>query len=193
MSVSLVKGQKVDLTKGNPGLTNILVGLGWDVNKFDASDSFDMDVSVFLVGSDGKVTSDSDFIFYNNATHSSGSVIYSGDNRTGEGSGDDETMQVKLNKVPSNIEKIVFCASIYDAESRCHNFGMIDNSYIRIVDEDKNEELFKYELDEDFSTETGLIAGEIYRHNGEWKFKAVGQGTQGALEYIARLHGVNLG
>lgn len=192
MAVSLVKGQKVDLTKGNPGLTNILVGLGWDVNKFDSSDSFDIDVEAFLVGADGKITTESDFIFYNNPSHSSGAVIYSGDNRTGEGSGDDETIKINLSKVPSNIEKIVFCATIYDAETRCHNFGMIDNSYIRIVDENKNEELYKYELDEDFSTETGLVAGEIYRHNGEWKFKATGTGTQGGLEYIARLHGINL-
>lgn len=193
MSVSLVKGQKVDLTKGNPGLTTIKIGLGWDVNRFDASDSFDMDVAAFLLGSDGKVTNDNDFVFYNNPSHGSGCLVYSGDNRTGEGDGDDETMVINLSKVPSNIERIVFTASIYDAQTRCHNFGMISNSYIRGVDESNGEELFKYELDEDFSTGTGLLAGEIYRRGGEWKFNALGNETQGGLENIAKLYGINLG
>lgn len=192
MSVSLVKGQKIDLTKGNKGLQNIKIGLGWDINKFDSNDEFDMDVAAFLLSNNGKVISESDFVFYNNPSHNSGSLIYSGDNRTGEGDGDDETMSVKLNKIPSNIEKIVFTASIYNAQERCHNFGMISNSYIRGINEDTKEELFKFELDEDFSIETGLIAGELYKHNGEWKFNAIGNGTQGGLEYIAQLYGINL-
>lgn len=192
MTVSLVKGQKIDLTKGNSGLTSIKIGLGWDVNRFDSNDSFDIDVAAFLLLTDGKVNSDNDFIFYNNPSHPSGALIYSGDNRTGEGDGDDETMVVNLSKIPSNIDKIVFTASIYDAETRCHNFGMISNSYIRGVDESTGEELFKYDLDEDFSTGTGMIAGEIYRRGGEWKFGALGNETEGGLEKIARMYGVNI-
>jgi len=185
MSISLVKGQKIDLTKGNGGLKKVVFGLGWDTNRYDGNADFDLDVS-------GKVTGEQDFVFYGQPQHPSGALIYSGDNQTGAGSGDDETMTVELNKIPSNIEKISFAATIYDAENRLQNFGMVDNSYIRAYNADTNEELFKYELNEDFSLETGIIAGELYRKNGEWKFNAVGSGYQGGLATIARNFGLNI-
>ena len=192
MSVSLSKGQRVDLTKGRPSLKNILVGLGWDINHYDGEADFDLDASVFMTKENGKVGKDEDFIFYGNLEHSSKSVKHMGDNRTGEGDGDDETMIVELNKIPSNITKISFSATIYDAENRLQNFGMVDNSYIRAYNADTNEELFKYELNEDFSLETGVIAGELYRKNGEWKFNAVGSGYNGGLAAIGRNFGLDL-
>lgn len=192
MSISLVKGQKIDLTKGNVGLKKVVFGLGWDVNQYDGNANFDLDVSAFFTDTSGKVTGEQDFVFYGQPQHPSGALIYSGDNQTGVGSGDDETMTVDLNKIPSNIEKISFAATIYDAENRLQNFGMVDNSYIRAYNADTNEELFKYELNEDFSLETGIIAGELYRKNGEWKFNAVGSGYQGGLATIARSFGLNI-
>lgn len=192
MSISLVKGQKIDLTKGNVGLKKVVFGLGWDVNRYDGNADFDLDVSAFFTDASGKVTSERDFVFYGQPQHPSEALIYSGDNQTGIGSGDDETMTVDLNKIPSNIEKISFTATIYDAENRLQNFGMVDNSYIRAYDADTNEELFNYELNEDFSLETGIIAGELYRKNGEWKFNAVGSGYQGGLATIARSFGLNI-
>ena len=192
MSISLVKGQKIDLTKGNGGLKKVVFGLGWDTNRYDGNADFDLDVSAFFTDASGKVTGEQDFVFYGQSQHPSGALIYSGDNQTGAGSGDDETMTVELNRIPSNIEKISFTATIYDAENRLQNFGMVDNSYIRAYDADTNEELFKYELNEDFSLETGIIAGELYRKNGEWKFNAVGSGYQGGLATIARNFGLNI-
>ena len=180
MSISLVKGQKIDLTKGNAGLNKVVFGLGWDTNRYDGNVDFDLDVSAFFTDDSGKVTGEQDFVFY------------SGDNRTGVGDGDDETMIVELNKIPSNITKISFSATIYDAENRLQNFGMVDNSYIRAYNADTNEELFKYELNEDFSLETGVIAGELYRKNGEWKFNAVGSGYNGGLAAIGRNFGLDL-
>lgn len=191
MSVSLVKGQKIDLTKGNKGLRKVVFGLGWDTNRYDG-EAFDLDVCSFFTDASGKVTGEQDFIFYNQPQHPSGALIYSGDNQTGEGSSDDETMVVDLSKIPSNIEKISFVAAIYDADNRLQNFGMVDNSYIRAYDADTNEELFRYDLNEDFSLETGIIAGELYRKNGEWKFNAVGSGYQGGLSTIARNFGLNI-
>lgn len=192
MSISLVKGQKIDLTKGNSGLKKVVFGIGWDTNRYDGNADFDLDVSAFFTGADGKVTGEQDFVFYGQAQHPSGALIYSGDNQTGAGSGDDETMTVELSKIPSNIEKISFAATIYDAENRLQNFGMVDNSYIRAYDADTGEELFKYELNEDFSLETGVVSGELYRKNGEWKFNAVGSGYQGGLAAIARSFGLNI-
>ena len=192
MSISLVKGQKIDLTKGNGGLKKVVFGLGWDTNRYDGNADFDLDVSAFFTDASGKVTGEQDFVFYGQPQHSSGALVYSGDNQSGVGSGDDETMTVELNKIPSNIERISFAATIYDAENRLQNFGMVDNSYIRAYDADTNEELFKYELNEDFSLETGIIAGELYRKNGEWKFNAVGSGYQGGLATIARNFGLNI-
>lgn len=192
MPISLTKGQKVDLTKTNPGISKLIVGLGWDVNKYDGGESFDLDTSAFLLGTGDKVTSDADFIFYSNLEHPSGSVKHLGDNRTGEGEGDDEQIMVDLSAVPENIQKIAFSATIYDAENRRQNFGQVSNAYIRIIDDTNHVELVRYDLGEDFSIETAVVAGEIYRHNGEWKFNAVGAGFQGGLEALCRNYGVNV-
>lgn len=193
MAISLKKGQKIDLTKSNPGLTNILVGLGWDVNKYDGGMDFDLDASVFLVDASGRATSDSDFVFYNNPNHPSGAVQYMGDNKTGEGDGDDEQIKIDLSKVPANIERIAFTVTIYDYETRKQNFGQVNNAFIRVVDESKNEELIRYDLSEDFSIETALVIAELYRNNGEWKFQAVGSGFQGGLSALCANYGLNAG
>ncbi len=192
MAVNLKKGQKVDLTKGNPGLKRVMVGLGWDVNRYDTGAEFDLDACAFLLGSNGRVTNDGDFIFYGNATHASGSVVYGGDNRTGEGEGDDETVSVDLSAVPANIERIAFTVSIYEAYERGQNFGQVANAYVRLVDESNGQELLRYDLEEDFSIETAVVICELYRHNGEWKFNAIGGGYQGGLEALCRGYGVNV-
>lgn len=189
MSVNLVKGQKIDLTKGNVGLNKLIVGLGWDVNKYDG-DSFDLDASAFLLADGEKVRSSNDFVYYGNKQHSSGSVASMGDNLTGDGDGDDEQIKVDLSKVPEYVQEIVFVVTIYDAESKLQNFGMVDRAFIRIVDEEKNEELAKFDLSEDYSTETAMIMGKLYRHNGEWKFAAVGSGFIGGLEMLCNKYGV---
>ncbi|MBS6444211.1 MAG: TerD family protein [Ruminococcus sp.] len=193
MAISLKKGQKIDLTKTNPGLSKILVGLGWDTNKYDGSADFDLDASIFLVDATGKATSDSDFIFYNNPTHPSGSVQYMGDNRTGEGDGDDEQVNIDLSLVPANIDRIAFTVTIYDYETRKQNFGQVSNAFIRIVDVANNVELMRYDLSEDFSIETALVIAELYRNNGEWKFQAIGSGFQGGLAALCANYGLNAG
>ena len=192
MAVCLKKGQKVDLTKGNPGLSKITVGLGWDVNRYDSGADFDLDASAFLLGAAGKVNTDSDFVFYGNANHDSQSVIYGGDNRTGEGEGDDEQIYVDLSLVPANVERIEFTVTIYEAEERRQNFGQVSNAFVRIVDDATGAELIRYDLEEDFSIETALVVGELYRHGGEWKFNAIGSGFQGGLEALCRNFGVNV-
>lgn len=192
MAVSLTKGQKVDLTKGNPGLNNLLVGLGWDINKFDGGSDFDLDTAAFMLGADGKTASDADFVFYGNLKHASGGVEHLGDNLTGEGDGDDEQIKVDLSKVPESVEKIDFTVTIYEAEERRQNFGQVSNAFIRIVDESSNTELIRYDLGEDFSIETAVVVGELYRHSGEWKFNAVGSGFQGGLQALCQNFGVNV-
>ena len=192
MAVSLKKGQKVDLTKGNPNLSKILVGLGWDTNKYDGGSDFDLDAAAFLLGANGKVTSDADFVFYNNLKHASGSVQHLGDNLTGAGEGDDEQIKIDLSKVPANIDKIDFTVTIHEAEARKQNFGQVSNAFIRVVDEANNKELIRYDLGEDFSIETAVVVGEIYRNNGEWKFNAIGSGFQGGLAALGRNFGVNV-
>lgn len=187
--VSLVKGQKVDLTKGNEGLDKVIVGLGWDTNKYDG-DNFDLDASAFLLGADGKVKSSDDFIFFNNKRHNSGSVVHTGDNLTGDGDGDDEQIIVELSKIPVDVEKIAFAITIYDAESRLQNFGMVANSFIRMINAATNEEMIRYDLGEDYSTETAMVLGELYRHNGEWKFNAIGAGYAGGLDSLCSDYGV---
>ena len=181
MPVNLQKGQKVSLTKGNPGLKKIMVGLGWDVNQFDSGADFDLDAAAFLVGENGRVLSSDDFVFYGNLKHKSGAVEHMGDNLTGEGEGDDEQIKVDLSKVPDNISRVVFTCTIYEAEERRQNFGQVSNAFIRVVDETNDSEIIRYDLGEDFSIETAVVVGEIYKHNGEWKFNAVGSGFQGGL------------
>ncbi|MBX9972720.1 TerD family protein [Cytobacillus firmus] len=193
MAVSLSKGQKVDLTKTNPGMTKVIVGLGWDTNKYDGGNDFDLDSSVFLLGDTGKVASESDFVFYNNTTGANGSVVHTGDNRTGEGAGDDEQVKIDLANVPANIQRITFTITIHDGEARNQNFGQVSNSYVRILNEDTGEELIRYDLGEDFSIETALVVGELYRHNGEWKFSAIGSGYQGGLAALAKDFGLQVG
>lgn len=192
MAISLKKGQKVDLTKSNPGLKEILVGLGWDTNRYDGGEDFDLDTSIFLLGASGKVNSDDDFVFYGNLKHVSGSVEHLGDNLTGEGSGDDEQIKIDLSKVPSNVEKIDFTVTIYEADTRNQNFGQVENAFIRVVNSATGEELIRYDLSEDFSIETAVIVGELYRNKGEWKFNAVGSGFEGGLPALGRNFGVSL-
>ena len=192
MPISLQKGQKVSLTKGNPGLTKVVVGLGWDVNNFDTGGDFDLDAAAFLLGESGKVTSSGDFVFYGNLRHSSGAVEHLGDNLTGEGAGDDEQIRIDLTKVPANIQRIAFTVTIYEAESRRQNFGQVSNAFIRIVDQSTGTELIRYDLAEDFSIETAIVVGELYRHSGEWKFNAIGSGFQGGLAALCANYGVDV-
>ncbi len=191
MPINLSKGQKVDLTKGNPGLKKIMVGLGWDVNAFDSGSDFDLDAAAFMAGDNGKCPTEKEFIFYGHLEHESGAVKHMGDNRTGEGEGDDEQILVDLTKIPTNISKIAFTVTIYDAESRRQNFGQVSNSFIRIVDEESGRELIHYDLGEDFSIETAIVVGELYKHNGEWKFNAIGSGFQGGLAAICGHYGID--
>lgn len=192
MPINLSKGQKVDLTKGNPGLDKILAGLGWDTNKYDGGHDFDLDVSVFLTGASGHVESDGNFVFYNNPQDPSGSVVHSGDNRTGEGEGDDEAVTITLSKVPADVQKISFTVTIHEADTRSQNFGQVENAYIRIVDLATNTELIRYDLGEDYSIETAIVMGELYRHGSEWKFSAVGAGFSGGLEALCRNFGLSV-
>ncbi len=192
MAISLQKGQKVDLTKGNPSLKKLLIGLGWDVNKYDGGSDFDLDAAAFLLGANGKVNSDDDFVFYNNLKHKSGAVEHMGDNLTGEGEGDDEEIKVDLEKVPANVDKIDFTVTIYDAEARRQTFGQVSNAYIRVVDDTNGKEIIRYDLGEDFSVETAVVVGEIYRNKGEWKFNAIGSGWSGGLAALGRNYGVNV-
>lgn len=193
MPVSLSKGQKVSLTKDNPGLKNLLVGLGWDVNKYDGGSDFDLDTSAFLTDSTGKCPTDKEFVFYGNQQHPSNSVKSTGDNRTGAGEGDDEQILVDLSLVPANIDKISFTATIYEAEKRNQNFGQVSNAYIRVVNADTNEEILRYDLGEDYSIETAVVVGEIYRNGAEWKFNAVGAGFQGGLAALCNNFGIDVG
>ncbi|WP_366927915.1 TerD family protein [Clostridium sp.] len=193
VAISLKKGQKVDLTKTNPGLVNVIVGLGWDTNKYDGGAAFDLDAAAFLVGANGKVTSDNDFIFYNNPKDAAGSVTHLGDNLTGEGEGDDEQIRIELSKVPASVEKINFTVTIHEAAERSQNFGQVSNAFIRILDENNNNELIRYDLSEDYSIETAVVVAELYRNNGEWKFSAVGSGFEGGLGSLCSNFGINIG
>ena len=192
MAISLSKGEKISLTKQAPGLNNILVGLGWDTNRYDGGFDFDLDASVFMLGENKKVTGDGDFIFFNNKKHSSGAVEHMGDNRTGQGDGDDEVIKVDLSKTPANINAISFTVTIYDALNRKQNFGQVENAYIRIVNEETNEEILRYDLGEDFSIENAIVIAELYKHNGEWKFNAIGSGFENNLEGLCNNFGINI-
>ncbi|WP_418219434.1 TerD family protein [Clostridium formicaceticum] len=193
MAISLKKGEKVDLTKGNPGLSKVVVGLGWDINKYDGGFDFDLDAAAFLLGDSGKVRSDADFIFYNNLKDASGAIVHQGDNLTGEGDGDDEQVFIDLSNVPSDIQKIAFTVTIHDAENRAQNFGQVSNAFIRVFKQENEEELIRYDLSEDFSIETAIVVGELYRHGAEWKFNAIGSGFYGGLAALCRNFGVNVG
>ena len=191
MAVSLSKGGNVSLSKEAPGLKAIMVGLGWDARATDGGD-FDLDACVFLCKEDGKVRNDGDFIFYNNLKSADGAVEHTGDNLTGEGDGDDESIKVALDKLSADVQKLGITVTIHDADARRQNFGMVSNAYIRILNQADNKEIARFDLSEDMSTETAMIFGEIYRHSGEWKFKAIGQGFVGGLQPLAKNFGVNV-
>lgn len=191
MAISLKKGGNISLTKTDPGLKHILVGLGWDARATDGND-FDLDMSAFLLGENGKVRSDSDFIFYNQLVSACRSVEHTGDNRTGDGDGDDETLKIDLEKVPESIRRIAVTVTIHDAEARRQNFGQVSDAFMRIVNLDNDVEVVRFDLTEDYGTETAMIFGEVYRHNDEWKFKAVGQGFSGGLVSMCNQFGVNV-
>ncbi len=191
MGVSLSKGGNVSLTKEAPGLTAVIVGLGWDVRTTTGSD-FDLDASALLCNDAGKVGSDGNFVFFNNLTSPDGSVQHTGDNLTGAGEGDDEAIKVNLATVPRDVSKIVFPVSIYDAENRQQSFGQVRNAFIRVVNQANNQEIARYDLSEDASTETAMVFGELYRNGEEWKFRAIGQGYASGLRGIAQDFGVNV-
>ena len=191
MAISLQKGGNVNLSKEAPGLVNLKVGLGWDTRATDGA-AFDLDGAVFLLNSSGKVRSDSDFIFYNNLKSSDGSVVHTGDNTTGAGEGDDETVSIDLSKVPADVDKVVLAVTIHDAEARRQNFGMVGKAFIRCVNAANNSEIARYDLSEDSSTEAAMIFGEVYRNGADWKFRAMGQGFNGGLGPLARNYGVNV-
>jgi tellurium resistance protein TerD len=191
MAISLQKGGNVNLSKEAPGLTKVIIGLGWDPRATDGA-AFDLDGSAFLLKADAKVRNDSDFIFYNNLKSSDGSVVHAGDNTTGMGAGDDEKIVVDLSRVPAEVEKVSFCVTIHEADARGQNFGMVGKAYIRCLNAAGEAEIARYDLSEDSSTETAMIFGELYRHAGEWKFRAVGQGFKGGLGPLARSFGVNV-
>ncbi|HCN45853.1 MAG TPA: chemical-damaging agent resistance protein C [Pseudomonas sp.] len=192
MAVSLSKGGNVSLSKEAPGLSEIIVGLGWDPRVTDGTE-FDLDASVFITGESGKVLTDASFIFYNNKTSADGSVEHQGDNRSGQGEGDDEQVSVKLTGLAAEVKKLVFAVTIHDAAARQQSFGQVSNAYIRVVNKADGKEIARYDLSEDASTETAMIFGELYRHNDEFKFKAIGQGFAGGLKPLAEAHGVSIG
>lgn len=192
MAVSLSKGSNVSLSKEAPGLTEVVVGLGWDPRVTDGTE-FDLDASVFVVGENGKVLDDNSFIFYNNKKSADGSVEHMGDNRSGAGDGDDEQVTIKLTSLAPLVKKLVFAVTIHDSETRKQTFGQVANSFIRVVNKADGKELARFDLSEDASTETAMIFGELYRSGEEFKFKAIGQGFAGGLKPLAEAHGVSIG
>jgi tellurium resistance protein TerD len=192
LGINLAKGQRVDLTKTNPGLTKVIVGLGWDTNRYHGGNDIDLDASAFLTDANGKVINDSDFIFYNNLVHISGSVEHTGDNRTGEGDGDDEQIKIDFSKVPFHVYRIAITVTIHDADARFQNFGQVSNAFVRLIDEDTNNEVLRFDLGEDFSVETAVVFCELYRHNGDWKFNAIGSGFAGGLAALCRNYGLEV-
>jgi tellurium resistance protein TerD len=191
MAISLQKGGNVNLSKEAPGLTRLQVGLGWDTRATDGA-AFDLDGAVFLLNQSGKVRSDADFIFYNNLKSADGSVVHSGDNRTGAGEGDDESVTIELGKVPADVDRVVLAVTIHEADTRRQNFGMVGKAFIRCVNAATNSEIARYDLSEDGSTEGAMIFGEVYRNGADWKFRAIGQGFQGGLGPLAKNYGVNV-
>ena len=192
MGISLAKGERISLEKVSPGLIHGLVGLGWDTKRYDGGYDFDLDVSLFLVGKSGTVEKDHNFIFYGNLHNPNKSIVHTGDNRTGAGDGDDEEIKINFPNVPQDVEKIVVAVTIHDADKRNQNFGMVDNSYIRIVNDENGQEVIKFDLVEDYSSETAIVAGRFYRHNSEWKFAAVGSGYDGGLRRLSQDYGLDV-
>lgn len=192
MAIQLSKGQRIDLTKTNPALTNVIIGLGWDVKSFDGGHEFDLDASAFLLNEAGKCRHDLDFIFYNNLQSQDGSVVHTGDNRTGDGDGDDEQLTIDLARVPADVHKIAFTVTIHDAEARRQNFGQVMNAFARLVDEATGQEILRFDLGEDFSIETAVVFCELYRHGADWKFNAVGAGYQGGLAALVNAYGLSV-
>lgn len=192
MGIQLAKGQRIDLTKTNPGLTKAIIGLGWDTNKYQGGHDFDLDASAFLVDSNNKCQNDHDFVFYNNLEHPSGSVVHTGDNRTGEGDGDDEQLIVDFTKIPPSVHRIGITVTIHDAELRQQNFGQVSNAFVRLLDNANNQELLRFDLGEDFSIETAVVVCELYRHGKDWKFNAIGSGFSGGLASLCRNYGLQV-
>ncbi|KRF04500.1 chemical-damaging agent resistance protein C [Paenibacillus sp. Soil766] len=191
MSIDLSKGQRIDLTKTNPGLTKIIVGLGWDTNRYNGGGDFDLDASAFLLHEDGKAKSAADFVFYNNLKAYDGAVAHTGDNRTGEGDGDDEQILIDFSKIPAAISRIGITVTIHDAQQRAQNFGQVSHAFVRVVNEANKNEILRYDLGEDFSIETAVVFCEFYRHGGDWKFQAVGSGFAGGLAALVTNYGLS--
>lgn len=192
MAIQLSKGQRIDLTKTNPGLVKAIIGLGWDTNKYHGGFDFDLDASAFLVDANNRCVNDTDFVFYNNLQHPSGSVIHTGDNRTGVGDGDDEQILIDFSKIPSHVHKIGITVTIHEAENRSQNFGQVSNAFVRLLDESTNVELLRFDLGEDFSIETAIVVCELYRHGNDWKFNAIGSGFSGGLASLCRNYGLQV-
>ena len=192
MAITLSKGQKIDLTKTNPGLVRGVIGLGWDTNKYSGGKEFDLDASAFLVDASNRCQNDHDFIFYNNLKHPSGALQHTGDNRTGEGDGDDEQVIVDFSKIPAYVDRIGITVTIHDADSRSQNFGQVSNAFVRLSDEATGEELLRFDLGEDFSIETAVVFCELYRHGNDWKFNAIGSGFSGGLGALCQNYGLEV-
>ena len=191
MAISLQKGGNVNLSKEAPGITKMIIGLGWDTRATDGT-AFDLDGAIFLLNAAGKVRSDADFVFYNNLKSTDGSIVHSGDNTTGAGEGDDETVTIELANVPADVDKVAICVTIHDAETRKQNFGQVSKAFVRCVNANGNTEIARYDLSEDGSTEAAMVFGEVYRAGAEWKFRAIGQGFKGGLGPLAKNFGVNV-
>ncbi|RFU69024.1 TerD family protein [Peribacillus saganii] len=192
MSISLAKGQRIDLTKSNPGLTRVIIGLGWDTNRYSGGFDFDLDACAFLTDQNNKCPNDTDFIFYNNLKDPSGAVEHTGDNRTGAGDGDDEQIKIDFSKVPSQIHKIAITVTIHEAAARKQNFGQVSNAFVRVVNEENSQEVLRYDLGEDFSIETAVVICELYRHGSDWKFSAIGSGFSGGLAALCQNYGLSV-
>ena len=201
MSINLSKGQKIDLTKTNPGLKKVIVGLGWDTNKYDGGNDFDLDAMAFMTNANVKCPRETCFVSVfipeakqNDGTYAfeNGAAVHSGDNRTGNGEGDDERITLDLEKMPQDIERIEVAVNIYEGPERNQNFGQVSNAYIRVLNAETNEEILRYDLGEDFSIETAVIMGALYKHNGEWKFDAIGSGFQDGLAALCRNYGLDV-
>ena len=191
MALSLSKGGNLSLTKTDPNLNKLLIGLGWDERATSGAE-FDLDASIFLLGANGRVRGDQDFIFYNQLKSADGAVEHTGDNRSGAGDGDDEVIKINLTTLAADVDKVVITVTIHDAQARGQNFGQVDNAFIRVVNEETGAEVVRFDLGEDYSVETAMVFGEIYRHNGEWKFRAVGQGYSGGLAAMCHQYGINI-